>query len=395
MVISGATLPDIAESLVERLRTHLRNGTTDLCPDVMHLPRKNFTDPTVAEIERTRIFGRVPFIAAHSSELPGPQSFVTRPLPRNEAVLVRGDDGRVRTFVNMCRHRGALLEPRPEGTCRVFSCIYHGWSYDLDGSLRNITYSSSFGPVDTSALGLIELPTQECAGFVWVVDDPDASIDVAAWLGPDFGNILVSYELDQFVCYRLGVFDEPANWKVLHDAFLDGYHIKFAHPRSAGKYIHTNIYAVDDYGSHARFASPRKSLDQWLDDEPGEEPLSAHMTLSHFVGPNCTLLRHRDHFQLLSFFPSRADPGTARMEMRVLVPSLDASGLDEEAWRAKWDKNWEILMQVLRDEDFPVLRNLQRATTSESGGPLILGRNEVLNQAFHREIARLVGSEPT
>jgi phenylpropionate dioxygenase-like ring-hydroxylating dioxygenase large terminal subunit len=387
---SGATLPDIAESLVERLRTHLRNGTTDQCPEVMHLPRKNFTDASIAEAERRKIFGRVPFIAAHSSELPEPNSFVTRPLPRNEAVLVRGDDGRVRTFVNMCRHRGALLEPRDEGTCRVFSCIYHGWSYNLDGSLRNITYSSSFGDVDTSSLGLVELPTEEHAGFVWVVDDPQGSIDVTAWLGPDFDEILSSYELDGFVCYRLGVFDEPANWKVLHDAFLDGYHIKFAHPLSAGKHIHTNVYAVDDYGSHARFASPRKSLDRWLDDEPGDEPLSWHMTLSHFVGPNCTLLRHRDHFQLLSFFPSRTDPLTSRMEMRLLVPSLGASGLHEDAWRAKWDKNWDILMQVLRDEDFPVLRNLQRATTSESGGPLILGRNEVLNQAFHREIARLL-----
>jgi phenylpropionate dioxygenase-like ring-hydroxylating dioxygenase large terminal subunit len=207
--------------------------------------------------------------------------------------------------------------------------------------------------------------------------------------------MLGSYGISDFVCFRSGTFEEPVNWKVMHDAFLDGYHIKFAHPQTAGRQIHTNTYVFEDFGRHCRFASARKSLDRWLTADPdANEPMAEHVILSHFIGPNCTLLQLGDNFQLLSFYPVSDRPDESRMEMRVLVPPIDATDLDESTWARKWEKNWLILEQVLLGEDFPVLRSVQRAYASESATPSVLGRNEVLNQAFHREIARL-RSEPS
>lgn len=376
--------------MVLALLAHLRNGTTDRCDDVMRLEPAVFTDPDVARRERAGVFGQVPFIAAHRSELPKPHDFITKRLPRNEAIIVRLGDGSVRAFVNMCRHRGATLIPDESGHCRVFSCAYHGWSYDLEGSLRSITYADSFGDVDIEQLGLIQLPCEERHGFVWVVDDPDATIDVAGHLGPEHDEFLSSYGIEGLECYQHGVFDEPANWKIMHDAFLDGYHIKFAHPNSAGKLIHTNTYVVEDYGNHARFISPRKSLDAWLDRDPdADESMVEHVMLTHFIGPNTTLLQLPDNFQVLNFYPLSDDPGQSRMEMRLLVPPRERTDLDETAWRKKWDKNWHILQTVLAGEDFPILRGIQQAYGNAATSPTILGRNELLNQAFHREVAKL------
>ena len=309
--------PEMVRGLLE----HLRNGTTDQADEVCRLDPSLFTDPDVARRERDGVFGQVPFIAAHCSELPQPHDFITKRLPRNQAILVRGGDGVVRAFVNICRHRGATLEYEAAGHCRVFSCQYHGWSYDLDGRLRAITFADSFGDVDTAELGLVQLPCEERHGFVWVVDNPDASIDVAAWLGPETDGFLRSYGIEHLQCYQAGLFEEPVNWKILHDAFLDGYHIKFAHPNSAGRIIHSNTYVVEDYARHTRFISPRKSLDAWLDHDPEEgESMVEHVMLTHFLGPNCTLLQLPDNFQVLTFYPVSDNPAEGRMEMRLLVP---------------------------------------------------------------------------
>jgi hypothetical protein len=82
------------------------------------------------------------------------------------------------------------------------------------------------------------------------------------------------------------------------------------------------------------------------------------------------------------------------MEMKLLVPRQEESGLDEQAWQSKWEKNWHILEVVLTGEDFPILRSIQRAYASASATPTLLGRNEVLNQIFHREVKRLRSGGP-
>jgi phenylpropionate dioxygenase-like ring-hydroxylating dioxygenase large terminal subunit len=379
------------EERIRRLLDLLRAEATDQADSVRPFAAAEFTDPVLARQERDLIFGKVPSIVAHSSELASPNDFVTIQMPRNRIIVVRQKDGSVKSFVNACRHRGALLEERPAGRCRLFSCGYHRWSYDLDGSLRAVTYEETFGEIDRAKSGLVELPTEERHGFIWVVDSAAGSIDVQAWLGPEMDAALEGYGLDKLVSFRYETFDEPANWKVMQDAFLDGYHIKYAHPNTAGKIIHTNILAVEDYGRHARFLSARKTLDRWLEEDTTGQSLVKDVTESHFVGPNSTLLKLPDHFELLTFRPHPADPGRSAMQMRLIVPSVADFGRSEQDWEKRWQKNWQILMDVLYEEDFPLLRASQLALQSADTGGMLIGRNEVVNQIFHRETWRLLG----
>jgi phenylpropionate dioxygenase-like ring-hydroxylating dioxygenase large terminal subunit len=376
---------------IHRTLEHLRHQSTDLFDDLVPFGPAQYTDPAIAQRERDLVFGRVPSIVAHASELPEPGDFITLQMPRNRVIVVRQQDGSVKSFVNVCRHRGALLEEQQQGRCRLFSCGYHRWSYNTDGSLRTITRDSTFGEVDRSQHGLIELPATERHGFIWMVDEATAQLDVASWLGPEMDAILAGYRLGELIAFRSEAFDEPANWKLMQDAFVDNYHIQYAHPNTASKYVHTNVQTVEDFGRHARMVSPRKAIDRWLEEDPGDRDLGRYVTEGHFLLPNSTLLRQPDdHFELLTFRPHPADPGRCRMEMRLLVPPLAASGMEPERWEYVWKKNWEILLAVLHQEDFPLLRASQLGLASANAGGMILGRNEVVNQIFHRELGKLL-----
>jgi phenylpropionate dioxygenase-like ring-hydroxylating dioxygenase large terminal subunit len=377
---------------IRRALELLRNQTTDRFDDIVAFEATEFTDPVLAQEERDHIFGQVPSIVAHGSEIAKPLDFMTVQMPRNNVIVVRQRDGGVKAFVNLCRHRGALLEEQEKGRCRFFSCPYHRWSYDPDGSLRMVTRDNTFGDLDCKAHGLVELPCEERHGFIWLVDNAKASIDVAAWLGPQMDLILSGYRMQDLVCVKSAGFDEPTNWKIMQDAFLDGYHIQYAHPNTAGKIIHTNVMAFEDFGRHCRFIAPRKSIDRWLEEDPGDRNLDKYVTETHFLLPNSTLLRQPDHFQLLTFRPHPSDPTRSRMEQRLMVPSLEVSGMEEAHWSKLWDKNWEILLEVLHSEDFPLLRNSQRGMASADAGEMLLGRNETANQVFRRETKRLLAA---
>ncbi len=380
------------EERIRRALDHLRNDTTDEFDHITWFQPEEFTDPAVAKRERDLIFGRVPSIVAHGSEIPRAGDFFTLQMPRNNIIVVRQRDGGVKTFVNLCRHRAPSSKRRRRAVADSSPCPYHRWSYDTDGSLRTITRDNTFGETDTTNMGLVELPTEERHGFIWVVDDADAEIDVAGWLGEEMDTIVAGYDLGSKIAFQSEGFDEPVNWKIMQDAFLDGYHIQYAHPNTAAKHIHTNVLAFEDFGRHCRFIAPRKSIDRWIEEDPGDRSLAKDITETHFLLPNSTLLRQPDHFQLLTFRPHPTDPQRCRMEMRLIVPPVAETEMTEERWNRLWTKNWEILLAVLHAEDFPLLRDSQHGMTSANAGRMVLGQNEVANQVFRRETQKLLAT---
>jgi len=360
-----------------RLFEHIDNTTCDQAASPMLVDPAIYSDPDVARLEQDRIFDKVPVLAAHVSELPNAGDFVTIDLPGNRVLVVRQEDGTIRAFVNVCRHRGACLVDEESGHRRVFSCGYHGWADHRDGALRTVPYADTFGPLDRAEYGLIELPCEERYGLVWVIQRPGGPIDVAAWMGPEMDAILTGYHMERFEVIRMSSFEEPMNWKVLEDAFIDGYHLKFVHPNSAGPYFYTNIQVVQDFGRHVRAITPRKVIDQ-IRFAP-DAPIDPYVTVGNFLMPNTTILRHSDHYESLTFVPHPTDPNRSRIDVRLVVPPVTS---DEE--RALWEKNWDILVKTVIMEDLPLNRSLQRALGGRGLKPLILGRNEVGNQAFHR-----------
>ncbi len=193
-----------------------------------------YTDPRIFAEEMERIFLRGWVFVGHDSEVPRPGDFITRHVGAQPVIMVRGRDGEVSVLLNRCTHRGTMVCPAPRGNTRVFSCPYHGWTYDLNGDLLGVSYPGGYnGSFDKASHGLARPPRSgSYRGFVFASMSPAGRsleehlghatrlIDRACDLSPE-GEIEISAGWVKHRC--------PSNWKMLPENDIDGYHLGFVH----------------------------------------------------------------------------------------------------------------------------------------------------------------------
>ena len=189
-----------------------------------------YTSPDYQALERERVWMKVWQIAGRADELPNPGDWKTYNIFDQSFVIVRGKDGDLRGFVNACRHRGNVLCDKAKGHSGRFTCPYHLWTYGLDGSLLAVARPDLVGEIDKGAHSLVEVPVDTFAGFIFINPDKDAA-PLGEFLGEEVVQRLAAYKLDEMVPVGMDV-REPleCNWKVVIDAFSEGYHIIGVHP---------------------------------------------------------------------------------------------------------------------------------------------------------------------
>jgi len=196
--------------------------------------------PDHYELERKAIFARTWLNVGRVEQLPRNGSYFTKELDAagTSLVIVRGRDGEVRAFHNICRHRGNKLVwndyPGEEtsGTCRQFTCKYHGWRYATEGDLTFVQQESEFFDLDKSEYGLAGVQVEAWEGFIFVNLDPENTTPLREYLG-EFGDGLAGYPfgaMTQVYKYRA---DVGANWKLFVDAFAEFYHAPILHAKQA------------------------------------------------------------------------------------------------------------------------------------------------------------------
>jgi phenylpropionate dioxygenase-like ring-hydroxylating dioxygenase large terminal subunit len=202
----------------------------DFSRHMMRIPTDRYTSRELAERERERIWMRVWQVVGRVDELPEGGDWKEYRIYDQSFLVVRGKDRELRGFVNACRHRGNVLCREPSGnTGSRFVCPYHLWSYDLEGALRGVSRPDLVGDLDKGELGLLPVSVDTFAGFVFLNPDPDAP-PLADFLGPDAAEMIAPYHLDEMVTV-LDVREAiDCNWKVVVDAFQEGYHIQAIHP---------------------------------------------------------------------------------------------------------------------------------------------------------------------
>src|SRR3954470_15003468 len=173
---------------IERMLAMARANTRD-DGEISHTSVDEYFDPDRFAREKAML-RRNPMVVAFSAQLRKPGDFVANDDSGQPVLVTRGMDGKLRAFLNVCRHRSATVELKPCGANkRAFVCPYHGWSYDLTGKLIGITDGAWFGEVDRATHGLRQLAVAERCGMVFVVPtalEPGQSteIDMEAFLGP-------------------------------------------------------------------------------------------------------------------------------------------------------------------------------------------------------------------
>lgn len=369
--------------LAEKLFGHIRDDSTDTVEDFFEYDLRIYSDPDVAVKERERIFRRLPMMALHSSQLPEPGTFVTVELNETFALVTRDKAGKIHAFQNVCRHRGATLATAASGKQSRFSCPYHGWTYDNAGTLVGVSFRETTGvELPCASRNLIELPVEERNGFIWIVENPEGSIDMAGYLG-EMDEILAGYGLDQWYCYRDAVLEIPQNWKIMVDGLIDGYHVSFVHGPTIKPYFYLNMMATLMLeGGHTVTTTPRRKFDQILDQEPGETPIDKYVVFGNLILPNVSMQLHPHHVEFWTMYQDPKDPAKCRAHLRFLTPK-PASGYDE-AGLDVLEKNWEIAEAAILNEDVPVGNSIQRSANIPGVPKVMLTKNEIINQRFHR-----------
>ncbi|MCB2137583.1 MAG: aromatic ring-hydroxylating dioxygenase subunit alpha, partial [Rhodobacteraceae bacterium] len=197
------------------------------------LPGWTYHSEALFELEKSEIFLKHWQIAGHVNDIPAPGDWLTFDILDERGLIMRGKDGVVRAFHNLCRHRGARLADGEAGHCKnAMVCPFHGWVYNLDGTLRGPSRPETFGQMDRSEFGLKPIDLEIWHGFIFIRFLPSDQPSVRDMLG-DYDADFTGYRSDELLpaSRRAGWGTVlPVNWKSVRDVDNEGYHVAMAHP---------------------------------------------------------------------------------------------------------------------------------------------------------------------
>ncbi|RLA51880.1 MAG: aromatic ring-hydroxylating dioxygenase subunit alpha, partial [Gammaproteobacteria bacterium] len=235
------------------------SGQTTITPGVKRIPVAAYTDPEWLEREFKTVFKHYPLFMGLSCIIAEPGDYVALEHSTVPILLVRGDDGVARAFINMCSHRGA---PVAHGCGRAagFTCQYHAWSYDRAGALKAIPDQRNFPGIEPREHGLIPLPLVERHGMIWVLPDPAGKIDLDGHL-QGMQKEMQDYQLQNYVHYEGRVLHRDINWKMPIDTFLEPYHFASLHKNTVAPIFYGNLCLFEGHGLNHWMAVMRKSIE--------------------------------------------------------------------------------------------------------------------------------------
>jgi benzoate/toluate 1,2-dioxygenase alpha subunit len=221
----------------------MRNGGAETVADLVEpgrVHRRVYADPDVFELEMERIFGRAWLFVGHTSQVPNPGDYFTTELGRQPVVMTRHRDGSVNVLFNRCTHRGAKVVNERCGHATRMTCLYHGWSYDTDGTLVAVPMPEGCAAdFRKEAFGLARVPRMaEYRGFVFASLAPRGP-SFEDHIGPIKSNIddLVDRAPEGTLAFDLGMhrYVFEGNWKLQVENVLDSYHVPFGHASTVNK----------------------------------------------------------------------------------------------------------------------------------------------------------------
>ena len=372
----------------KRLFGHIDAGTTDLADALFRNRTINYSCRERAALERQRLFRDLPIFMGLSTRLAKPGDFVAEDVAGMPVLMTRGADGEVRAFANICRHRGAPVA-QGCGNARAFTCPYHGWTYDNAGKLLGTTDKVGFAGLDVASHGLVQLPAVEKHGLLFMRPKPvaageSAPIDIDARLG-SVASDLAALRPETYPLYSTDRVHPRINWKFAIDTFLEGYHIPHLHRKTIAPYFVGNCGVFKSGGLNGRLSVPKTSIEEVRTMPEAERDYRRHVVSIYQLFPNALLIWQLDHIEIWRAFPDRDDPSRCEVEMTIYKPA-DSARPD-----SYWEKNRDIAIRTVMEEDFPLGERMQIGFESGATEEVIYGRNEPSLVHFHTSIRNALG----
>ncbi len=240
---------------------------------VRSLDARYYTDPALFEKERRGLLARSWQFAGHESGVATPGDYFTFEIAGESLFCIRGHDGALRTFYNVCQHRAHQLV-EGSGSTRVVVCPYHAWTYELTGRLRSGPNLKATPGFDRSAICLNEVKTEVFHGFIFVNLDPDAA-PMDAWY-PRVREELEAYvpNVDALQPLEWVEIPENCNWKVSVENYSECYHCSINHPTFSTGVVKPETYDIQpqETGYVLRHTTECQSLETMSYDIDATKP---------------------------------------------------------------------------------------------------------------------------
>lgn len=374
---------------VQPARTDVHSIAEDL-DDGMSLPAWIYSDPDFFELEKQTIFRTSWQLLCHISDLPNPGDFHTLDFLGESIVAVRGTDGEVRSFHNVCRHRASRLLDGPKGSCpgRI-TCPYHAWTYSLEGQLIAFPHRDTFPGLDPAKHGLVPLEQEIFMGFIFVRLAPGGP-SVREMAAP-YAHEMAVYRMEELVPQgRVTLRPRKVNWKNVADNYSDGLHINVAHPgltRLFGKSygVEAKDWIDKMWGTLRDSPSKRWSerlYQQYLPKVDFLPPERQRLWTYFKLWPNVAFDIYPDQIDFMQFLPISPTETMIR-EIAYVHPD---SGREMRAARYL---NWRINRRV-NIEDKTLIERVQAGMESSSYTVGPLSTTEVCLRSFTRRMKQLI-----
>jgi choline monooxygenase len=338
------------------------------------VPASWYVDPRIAELERLSVFSKTWQLVARTDQLKTPGQFVRATVADESVVVVRGNDGILRAFYNVCRHHAAAVVTDPCGQASLLHCPYHGWNYGLDGSLKGMPEFEGVENFDRAQNGLVPVRVETWECFVFVNLDNDAA-PLAEFLGGLVKRV-APLGIGKLHYFDRRTYNIHCNWKVFVDNYLDGgYHVPHLH-KGLSSVLDYKQYTIENEDRYCLQSSPMVASGE---DAATGATRKGDRAWYFWQHPNLMINCYEGYMDTNLVIPVDVDHCTVSFDFYF----SDIS----EAGREYNEESVKVGNRV-QEEDLGICEDVQRGLKSRSyrAGRLSV-RREAGEQLFHRLLA--------
>lgn len=359
--------------VIDRVFHHVDNKTTDMGDETMRVPVETYTSRERFDAE-IALMKRMPSVFCPTAALPEPGSYVARSSLGTPLVAVRDNSDKIRVFRNACRHRGMAVAEDGCGKKRGFVCPYHAWLYGLDGALKRIPDEDGFPDVDKAASGLVEVQSEVRGGLVFVTQEEPVSKGALENMPERISDA------QQFMGVK--TFRDPANWKLIGETSMEGYHIRWLHTHSFYPYGMDNVNIVETSGPNSRIIFPFRRMEKLRDIPREKRRIDGMATLVYQLFPNAHFTVLSSHTIVIVLEPI----SPTETEWVIYDLSNDDGDSEPKKISEKAEKDAKFVKETGLKEDRAAACSVQASIASGANTYLTFGKFEQAIVHFHEQL---------
>jgi phenylpropionate dioxygenase-like ring-hydroxylating dioxygenase large terminal subunit len=342
--------------------------------DASTIPASWYVDPRIAELEAQTVFSKTWQMVGRVEQVGKPGQFVTAEVAGEPIVVVRGNDGVLRGFFNVCRHHAAAVVTESCGQAAILHCPYHGWNYGLDGSLKGMPEFDGVKNFERQQNGLLPVKADIWEKFVFVNLDPQA-VPLANFLG-GLVKRLAPLGVSKLHYFDSRTYDIHCNWKVFVDNYLDGgYHVPHLH-KGLSSVLDYKEYTIENEDRYCLQSSPMVA---GKEDAATATTRQGDRAWYFWQHPNLMINCYEGYMDTNLVLPVDVD------HCRVI---FDFYFSDVSEARREYNEQSVAVGAKVQDEDLGICEAVQRGLKSRAYGAGRLSvRREAGEHLFHRLLA--------